>query len=109
MRNCLPIIKSDIVANVPYENIIYILQSLEETTVVTTGRLLVFTGRLKDIAPVLDDRFYQCHRSYIINLDHVDALKDRRLYMSNGDSIYLCKSLYLRARKTYIDYITGGI
>ena len=108
MRDCLPIIKPEIVANVPYENIIYILQSLEETTVVTTRRLIVFTGRLKDTAKKLDDRFYQCHRSYIVNLDHVEALKDRRLHMSNGDSIYLCKSLYLKARKTYIEYMIGG-
>ncbi len=108
MRTHLPIIKPDIVANVSYDDIVYILQRLEETNVVTEKRLFVFNSRLRDIAVMLDGRFYQCHRSYIINLDHIEFLKDSRVHMSNGDSIYLCKSLYLRARHAYIEYITKG-
>ena len=108
MKTHLPIIKSDIVANVSYDDIVYILQRLDETSIVTQKRMFVFNSRLRDIASELDARFYRCHRSYIINLDHVEFLRDSRVHMSNGDSIYLCKSLYLRARHTYIEYITKG-
>lgn len=51
-------------------------------------RILEFTGQLKDIEKQLDSRFYRCHRSYIINKDHITEVDFTGMvvYMNNGES-----------------------
>lgn len=54
----------------------------------TSNRLLEFNEQLKTILPNLDDRFCRCHRSYIINRDHIKEIdfKAKTAIMSNGDT-----------------------
>ncbi|MCI9634035.1 MAG: response regulator transcription factor [Ruminococcus sp.] len=51
-------------------------------------RVIEFTGQLKEIEEQLDGRFYRCHRSYIINVDHISEVDFTKLvvYMNNGES-----------------------
>ena len=52
-------------------------------------RVIEFSGQLKDIEKQLDRRFYRCHRSYIINRDHILEVDFTALAaaMDNGESI----------------------
>ena len=52
-------------------------------------RVIEFSGQLKDVEKQLDRRFYRCHRSYIINLDHISEVDFTALTvsMANGESI----------------------
>lgn len=45
-----------------------------------------FYGNLKDIEQQLDNRFFRCHRSYIINLQHIEQIdkKNKFVIMKNG-------------------------
>lgn len=45
-----------------------------------------FSGKLKDIEDRLDDRFYRCHKSYLVNKDNIKEidLKKRIIYMVDG-------------------------
>ena len=42
---------------------------------------------LKDIAPQLDSRFYQCHKSFIVNLDQVSACDGKSYLLNTGQWI----------------------
>lgn len=50
-------------------------------------RVIEFNGHLKDIEPLLDYRFYRCHRSYIINKDNIAEVDFEHLtvHMRNGE------------------------
>lgn len=50
-------------------------------------KTIEFSGQLKDIERQLDNRFYRCHRSYIINKENVKAVDYSNLtvYMKNGE------------------------
>ena len=63
----------------------------------TVKRTIEFTGKLKNIEPLLDERFYRCHRSYLINRDHIKEidLKERIVIMSN-DEICLASGKMLK-------------
>ncbi|WP_160677308.1 LytTR family DNA-binding domain-containing protein [Clostridium sp. C8-1-8] len=52
-----------------------------------TDRQIEFNGKLSDIEEKLDDRFYRCHKSYIINKNNIKELdvKNRIAYMVNGE------------------------
>lgn len=50
-------------------------------------RIIEFTGQLKDIEKQLDNRFYRCHRSYLINKDNISEVnfKELLVHMNNGE------------------------
>lgn len=47
-----------------------------------------FQGKLKEVKEELDERFYQCHRSYIVNKDNIAEIKEdqRVIVMVGGES-----------------------
>ncbi|SDZ68253.1 two-component system, AgrA family, response regulator AgrA [Evansella caseinilytica] len=49
-----------------------------------------FYGKLKELEN-LDERFYRCHKSYIVNLQHVKYIdkKNRKLTMANDEVCYV--------------------
>lgn len=44
------------------------------------NREIEFAGRIRDIEKQLDERFYRCHRSFIVNKDNIDHI-DRKRYV----------------------------
>jgi len=49
--------------------------------------MIEFASQLKDIEKQLDYRFYRCHKSYIINMDHILKADFNvcKIYMNNGE------------------------
>jgi DNA-binding LytR/AlgR family response regulator len=48
--------------------------------------------------------FIRCHRSYIVNLDHVKTI-DRDFIVSNGDTVYIRRADQWKMKKAYQDYV----
>lgn len=66
--------------------------------------------KLDDIEQqMLDEksRFLRCHRSYIINMDHVTAV-DEQFRLDNGDSVLIRSRSRAQIKKTYIAYSQSG-
>ncbi len=52
--------------------------------------------KINDLGKRLDDRFFQCHRSYLVNLEHVCGYEDGLVLLKNGERIPVSR---LRARE----------
>ena len=81
---------------VPYDDIVYFETSQSHTIVLHTSDSVVeFNGLLKNIFSSLDNRFFRCHRSYIINKDHIETIypKKKIIVMDNGDTCILSSKL----------------
>ena len=50
-------------------------------------QILEFTGKMKEVETMLDERFYRVHRSYLVNREHIREIdrKERIVTMSNGE------------------------
>jgi len=74
---------------VDYADIIYCETMTEERKIIITTpkRSITYVGTLKEIVD-LDERFILCHRSYVVNRDHIDYVdrKNKLVYMKNGDT-----------------------
>ena len=46
---------------------------------------------LKEIEKQLDQRFFRCHRSYIINLDYVKSVESTKCILQNNQEIFISK------------------
>lgn len=48
-------------------------------------------GKISEITNVLPDNFSQCHRSYIVNIDHVRSVDEQKniVELNNGETIFI--------------------
>ena len=52
-----------------------------------SGEVVDYYERIEKLETKLDNRFYRCHRSYLINLKHLKGYKNGTAYMDNGKEI----------------------
>ena len=50
--------------------------------------------------------FLRCHRSFIVNMDYIEAYDGRDFIMSGGGKAYIGHLIQWKVRKTYREYIT---
>ena len=61
-----------------------------------SGEVVDYYERIENLETKLDNRFYRCHRSYLINLKHLKGYKNGTACMDNGKEIPVSR---LRSRE----------
>ncbi|MGH4123314.1 MAG: LytR/AlgR family response regulator transcription factor [Clostridium sp.] len=89
----------DSVLNIKYRDILFLETSeqIHKVRIHAQNKQVEFYGTLKDIENTLDDRFYRCHRSFIVNRDMINRIdkKERIIYMINGEQCF-ASTRYMR-------------
>ncbi len=97
---------------VPATEIIRIEAAGNYATLVTPRSSLLHRATLREIEAALpEDRFARAHRSHIVRLDAVTAVRrdgEPRLELRNGDVVPLGRT-YARARDWYVELGAGGV
>ena len=59
------------------------------------NRQMEFLGTIKEIEKEVDERFYRCHRSFLVNKDNIREIdfQKRVIYMVNGDEFLISSRL----------------
>lgn len=91
----------DLVERIPYNEIIYILSSRHHMELVTNCDTYRHWISMKNILKILPSQFIQCHRTVIVNIDHVKKLQGKTINMSNN----IC----LPVSNTYIQNVRNQI
>ncbi len=52
-----------------------------------SGEVIDFYERIENLEKKLDGRFFRCHRSYLINLNHLKSYRNNTAYMADGREI----------------------
>lgn len=74
------------------KDIVYIEASNNNVEINMESEVLISGENLKDINKKVEDKgFYLIHRSYLANLEWIDKIEDKVLYMKNGTSIPISK------------------
>jgi len=71
------------VVRIPYSQIIYFSSANHYTQIITTEGTFNQLESLRNIFSHLPDQFHFCHRTVIVNTEHVTMLKGRELVLSN--------------------------
>ncbi|WP_142415613.1 LytR/AlgR family response regulator transcription factor [Hathewaya massiliensis] len=89
----------DTVLNIRFCDILFFetAEQVHKVRIHQENRQVEFYGTLKDIEEGLDDRFYRCHRSFIVNKDKINSIdkKERIIYMVNGEQCF-ASTRYIR-------------
>ncbi len=52
-----------------------------------SGEVIDYYDRIENLEKKLDRRFFRCHRSYLINLNHLKGYRNNTAYMADGKEI----------------------
>jgi len=92
---------------VPLSDIIYIESNNRTSTINTVNGTFSASMPINDLAKLLPSpRFLPSHRAYIVNLDHVDEMKEDFI-MDNGMIAYIAIKNQRKVRKAYKDYLAS--
>jgi DNA-binding LytR/AlgR family response regulator len=63
-----------------------------------------FQLRISDMEDLLGDRFFRCHRSYIVSMKYVKRITKTAMILDDGREIPLSRNLYDAANQAFIKY-----
>lgn len=90
-----------------YVEDIYHIQTLKNNTKVHTEDLELYS--LKNLSwwvTTYPDRYFQCHRAHLVNLDHIHILQEGgKLVMKNGLKVPVAERKYYKLRKAMHSHI----
>ncbi len=79
----------DKVINIEYNKILFFETSniIHKIIIHAVDRQIEFYSKMKDIEKKLDNRFYRCHRSFLVNKDNIKEIdtNNRIIYMINDE------------------------
>lgn len=107
----ITVISERIERHIPLREILYV-ETVGRSSVICTAKERISCRRtLKDLDEqfCMEPNFLRCHRSYIININHVkDTIRDYIL-MDNDDRIFINIKNSLKIRQQIADYLFTGM
>ncbi len=74
-----------------------------------TGEVIDYYDRIENLEKKLDERFFRCHRSYLINLSHLKSYRNNTAYMANGKEIPVSRLRSREFSNVILQYMRDGI
>ena len=96
-------------SRVPLKDILYCEAMNHQITVHTLTEQIQFFGTLDAMQEKLDDRFFRCHRSYIVNMNHVIDKRLGSAIMEGGDYILIARRKQQEFTKRMLEICRKGL
>jgi DNA-binding LytR/AlgR family response regulator len=101
----LAIVTDNVPVIILLNDIIFVESSNRRSLIYTTGETYATTLTIDALEKLLPSpRFLRSHRSYIVNLDHVDDIEEDFI-MDNGDIAYIAVKNHRKIKHAYDDYL----
>ena len=87
---------------------IYCLESNLRKVIFTLSenREIEVAGKLTDFEEyLLNHGFCRCHKSYIVNMEHIDSIGDNVFVLTDGKTVKISRAYMQSAKKAYFDYV----
>lgn len=89
------------------KDIFYIQRDVRKNIIHHTERIHQNYDPIKILRKKLDDRFYVCHKSLIVNLDHISHTTKRTIWFDNGQKVNLSDLNLRLAKNALYNYAIG--
>ena len=74
-----------------------------------SGEVIDYYERIENLEKKLDGRFFKCHRSYLINLNHLKSYRNNTAYMTNGKEIPVSRLRSREFSSVILQYMREGV
>jgi len=75
----------------------------------TDAGVMTAAMKLDDVEREVGKPFLRCHRSYLINMNHIDKLLEQDIIMQNGDLVPMRQRGKTEIRGAYSDFLTNRL
>jgi DNA-binding LytR/AlgR family response regulator len=94
---------------VPFREIIYLEAQSQYTTLRTVDNIYKFNDTISKVEKLLPrEYFVRCHRSYIVNLEHIQNHTATNIQFDNGERALISRTLYKDFKERYIAYVKSN-
>lgn len=110
-RQAIVIHQGTAIKRISFEKILY-LEVMNRKIYLHKGRETIpFYGKMNELEPTLPKEFFRCHRSYIVNFDHVVHYNKEEIWLDNDEVIPLSKRRYQAFATAFMYYLKerGGV
>lgn len=91
---------------IPKEEILYLENDHREISVIlTAGRVEKGTGKLGDLLLELGEEFFQCHQSYIVNMNKVWELTAKEVVLYNGECVPVSRPRHKEMKEALLHFV----
>lgn len=96
----------DTILSIPYQDILYIQSALHYSEMITVSDSISQRISLSKLAEQLPKQFVRCHRTTIVNIIHVKAIKQRELKLTNSVVLTISKPYLEAVQNAYVEWIS---
>jgi DNA-binding LytR/AlgR family response regulator len=101
----IPVITRKEASRVNIRDIFYIETDLRIINIYTLNRTYRFYGKMDDIVKYLNDHFYRCHKSCVINLGKIVRMEDGVFYFQGEMTLRVGQNNYRHTKNRYIKFL----
>lgn len=85
---------------------VYFIESQNHTVLVhTADETITAYELLENIMRSLSVDFYQCHKSFIVNMRYIHHFQTSDIILKNGERVPVSRSRYAETKGTYLNYM----
>lgn len=93
---------------IPLSDILYVEAMERVTKLALTDRLEEVGMKFSDLSVLLPERhFVLCHRSYLVNLEHIAYIRSRDLELTTGEVLPVSRYRVEDLQKQFVAYLRG--
>ena len=106
-EECLTVTYCGTDTKILLSNIEYLESNLRKVIFALSGnREIEVVGKLTDYEDfLLSHGFCRCHKSYIVNIEHIDSIDSDVFCLTGGKKIKISRTYLQSAKKAYFDYV----
>lgn len=104
-QDYIPVFTRKEASRVFTSEILYIEKELRLVKIHTSSRVYRFYGKLDDIVKYLNNHFYICHKSCIVNLDKITRMEDGVFYLEGERTLHIGRNNYQYTRSYYRKFL----
>ena len=90
-----------------FDEIVCLESQLHKVYIKTKDSIYECAERLDQVQERLDERFLRCHKSYIVNMNHIQELKNSEIKLINESTVPVSKKRYTQAKEDYCLFLLG--
>ena len=89
-----------------YDEIYYCIAFSPYIDIHTNSEKITLRKKISEMENNLPNKYFvKCHRSYIVNVKHINSITKNKVFLSNGMKIPISRSKYKEVSDAFINYI----
>ncbi|MBR5229267.1 MAG: LytTR family transcriptional regulator DNA-binding domain-containing protein [Firmicutes bacterium] len=105
MDKYIPFVTRQKCCKISLEEVLYIEQIGREVMIVTEKTTYRQYGKITQLQQYLDESFFNCLKTMIINFSNVVSMQDQTVKFKDGTEIFLGRQNFVRTKQTFAVFI----